>query len=165
MIHNPYIDESLRTGLLAFAQSLMSQRPPDFVLGGYMERWRLGAYGDAPNAYIHRFRGDDDDRALHDHPYDNVSVILAGSYNEHFHVDPFTVFENRYLTYRYLTWSVRRHPGQVINRKATDYHRLTMVTEEVISLFIPGPRVRRWGFLLPDRGWVDWEAYEKADAL
>lgn len=154
------IPEPLRLSLLAFAGAVMAQRPADFVLGGYMERWRLGQYGDAPNAYLHRFRGDDDDRALHDHPYDNVSVVLSGGYDEHVHVEQLTVGPDG----KYLTFCRRVHPGQVVERKASHFHRLTLVGGvEAISLFIPGPRTRRWGFLDPAQGWVDWEAYGRAN--
>src|SRR5271167_744377 len=72
--------ELLRRLCLGFAQHVMASRPPDFVVGPandpYLLRWRLLRKGWWPNVYVHHFARSDDARALHDHPTDNVSLIL-----------------------------------------------------------------------------------------
>lgn len=58
-------------------------RAPDFVIGRtgdpYMERWWLIPRNRFFNIYLHRFWRSDDDRALHDHPWVNLSILLKGS--------------------------------------------------------------------------------------
>jgi hypothetical protein len=137
------IPEALRLGLLAFAEEVMKQRPPDFTAGdNYLRRWRLAEYGQGANAYIHEFTGPDEDGALHNHPYDNVSVVLKTGYVEHFHEEPRRVENNKYVTY-----AVERLPGEVIDRKAHVFHRLSLINDTpAVSLFLPGPRYQEWGF-------------------
>ena len=71
--------------LLALARRVM-RRPPDFVIGGsdrpYMHPWWLIPRNPWFNVYLHRIMRSDDDRALHDHPWVNCSVLLEGSYVE-----------------------------------------------------------------------------------
>ena len=64
-------------------------RPPDFIVGAddpvgpYLRRWYLLPRNRVLNVYLHQFLRDDDDRALHDHPWAWLSVLLSGSYIEH----------------------------------------------------------------------------------
>src|SRR5690606_8416676 len=64
-------------------------RQPDFIVGAdnpegpYLERWYLLPRNRVLNVYLHRFLRDDDDRALHDHPWAWLSLLLQGSYVEH----------------------------------------------------------------------------------
>ena len=62
-------------------------RPPDFIVGSetdpYLRRWHLLPRNRLFNVYLHNFCRSDDDRALHDHPWVNMSVLLSGSYMEH----------------------------------------------------------------------------------
>jgi hypothetical protein len=63
-----------------------SRRLPDFVIGGhenpYLLRWWLIPRNPVFNVYLHKFLRDDDDRALHDHPWLWCSVLLRGEYIE-----------------------------------------------------------------------------------
>lgn len=126
------------------------KRQPDLILPGgkgepdYMRRWWLWPRNRFFNAYLHKLGSSDDARAYHDHPWFNVSIILKGSYREHFHDG---------------TSKVRR-AGHIVFRSALTLHRLEII-EPVLSLFITGPRVREWGFLTPDDGWVHHLEYEK----
>jgi len=56
------------------------RRPPDFVIGPpddpYMRRWWLLPRNRVLNVYLHHVRHDDDDRALHDHPWASLSILL-----------------------------------------------------------------------------------------
>jgi hypothetical protein len=81
------------------------RRRPDQIIGQggpYMLRWWLFGtsrkrddHGDPKprrpfglSFYLHCFVRSDDDRALHDHPWDFASLILFGDYNEHRKGDP-----------------------------------------------------------------------------
>jgi hypothetical protein len=69
--------------LQAWARSVM-ERKPDFVIGAdYLRRWWVIPRNRWFNIYLHRIRHDDDDRALHDHPWANITLVLKGAYVEH----------------------------------------------------------------------------------
>ncbi|MGI4945577.1 MAG: hypothetical protein ACRYHQ_34280 [Janthinobacterium lividum] len=131
--------------------STLRRRPPDFIIGGadrpYMRRWYLIPKNTRFNIYLHHFRRSDDDRALHDHPWWNVSLLLRGGYREH------------------MPHGVRtRYPGVPVYRRAEASHRIDLVRDEagieqaVWSLFITGPKVREWGFWCP-KGWRHWRDF------
>lgn len=133
-----------------------AQRTPYFNLVGYMNRWWLkrpaghGAHNDVSEVHktgwgarIHQTLRSDEDRALHDHPWANCSIVLRGGYWE--------VMEDGSRIWR--------GPGSVVFRKATAKHRL-IVPEgaESWSLFIMGHWRRDWGFW-PTWGWTYWRDY------
>lgn len=135
------------------------RRPPDFIIGGpdnpYMLRWWVIPRNPFFNIYLHKFLRDDDDRALHDHPWASCSIILKGGYLEHLPGD-----EVKY-----------RRRGNVVCRRARQAHRIRLrraywllqpnPCETIIpawSLFITGPRVREWGFHCP-QGWRHWKEF------
>lgn len=149
----------MRSILLRWAHRIM-RRPPDFTIGGaerpYMHRWFVIPRNRLFNIYLHRIVRSDDDRALHDHPWANCSLLLDGSYFE---------------------WLPRRHPykfgdavvlrrrgaGSLVFRRARSAHRLELAEgAAVISLFVTGPRVRVWGFFGP-QGWVPWQQFTDPD--
>lgn len=49
----------------------------------FLHRWFVIPKNKWCNIYLHCFTRDDEDRALHDHPWWNVSLLLDGSYIEH----------------------------------------------------------------------------------
>lgn len=126
-----------------------ARRPADFVIGGggarpYLLRWWMIPRNRFFNVYLHQFLRSDDDRALHDHPWFNLSIVLRGRYFEH--------------TLRAGGIAVRteRHTGAVKLRSPWAAHRVELVHGETCwTLFITGPRMRAWGFHCP-RGWVPW---------
>lgn len=141
--------------LQAWARARM-QRAPDFVIGDpdkpYLRRWWLLPRNDGCNIYLHEILRGDDDRAGHDHPWDNTSMIIEGGYTE-ITFDPVEPWrdDRRY----------ERQAGDTIQRKATDTHRL-IVPEggRCVSLFMTGRKLREWGFWCPDgRGWVHWRDF------
>lgn len=136
-----YLRKRLHDRLVAVALS----RDPDFVIGeNYLSRWYLARSGDntkVGGVYLHRVVGDDDDRALHDHPWVNMSIILSGSYWEH------TVDDVKL-----------RRSGDVVVRPAKTLHRLAVNEGPVWSLFVFGPKFRTWGFQCP-KGWVPWNEF------
>ncbi len=133
----------------------MRKRPPDFVVGHaddpYLHRWRLLPRNAIANIYIHKFWRDDDDRALHDHPYANLSVVLENGYYEQ-------------LTHAYdhapqPPLHCFRPPGWVGTRAAATPHRVIVRPNALpISLFLRGPRTREWGFWYPN-GWRHWRVF------
>lgn len=110
----------------------------------YIFRWHiLPRRSVGAGVYLHLQVASDPERPLHDHPYDNQSVILAGGYREVFVKDP--------ARHWYQTERVVRE-GDVVQRKAEEAHRLFLLPGEdyTISLFSMGPVVREWGFWFID---------------
>ena len=126
------------------------KRSPDVVIGtGYLDRWYVVPRNRWLNIYLHRFRGSDDDRALHDHPWWSLSFLLRGFMVEHYRTaarDP--VFQRE----RWVPWLLP------VLRSARFAHRLEVVDGPVWTLFITGPHVREWGFWCP-RGWRHWTEF------
>ena len=126
-------------------------RSPDFVVGTdgpYMNRWYLIRKNRWFNVYLHEIVHSDDDRALHDHPWRSLSVILQGGYAE------VTPQPSGGTTTRFY-WR-----GHVIYRKPTHTHRIEVFSGRVTvwTLFITGRKVREWGFHCPD-GWRPWQSF------
>jgi len=126
---------------------------PDFIIGPrdapYLRRWWIIPRSRFFNIYLHNFLRSDDDRALHDHPWLNVSLILAGSYVEH------TI----------AAGGVNRHQrftaGDLRFRGARTAHRIELDDGPCWTLFITGPVIRKWGFHCP-RGWRYWKEFVDA---
>lgn len=129
----------------ALVRTLTIPRPPDFEIGEpgdvYLRRWYVIPRNPVLNVYLHRFVRDDDDRALHDHPWINASVVLSGRYRE---IMPDGVAERR--------------RGSVTVRPARAFHRIEVIAHPVWTLFLTGPRTREWGFLCP-QGWRHWKDF------
>ena len=105
----------------------------------YLYRWWLHSYDKTmPNTYFHIQVQDDPDRPLHDHPWDNVSVILAGGYEEWLDNRPMGEQPQKYV----------RNVGDMIPRRAEQAHRLLLAdgTPYSISLFHTAKARRAWGF-------------------
>lgn len=122
------------------------ERSPDFVIGEapapYLRRWWIIPRNTGCNTYLHEILRSDDDRALHDHPWDNTSMLIDGRYVEHTPEGSFV-----------------REAGSIVTRRATDSHRLEILPgERALSLFITGPKLREWGFHCP-KGWVHWRDF------
>ena len=154
--------DKLANRLIAVAD----RRPPDFVIGEerdpYLRRWWLLPRNPVFNIYLHHFMRSDDDRALHDHPWINVSVLLRGSYLEVTprHPRHYPEILSTRLTMRSADhWRLR-----FAARLPSAAHRVALLTDSegrpvpVWTLFITGPRVREWGFLCP-KGWRPWQKF------
>jgi hypothetical protein len=119
-------------------------RKPDMDIGpGYMHRWYVIPRNRFFNIYLHKIIRDDDDRALHDHPWWSVSILLKGRLME-------------------LMETTLRFPKRFIPvvRSAELAHRLVVLNGPVWTLFITGPRIREWGFYC-QKGWVHWQDFTK----
>lgn len=136
---------------------------PDFVINGggaspaqkvaYLRRWWVLPRNPVCGIYLHQILRDDDDRALHDHPWPNISIVLRGGYHE---VTPL-FGPGEPGTSRF--W---RGPGSVVLRRATAAHRLVVGDGMAWTLFLTGPRLRDWGFWCA-RGWVPKDEFVDLD--
>jgi hypothetical protein len=127
---------------------------PDLILRRadrmvYQYRWHIIPRNNWFNLYLHKFLNDDDDRWLHDHPYDNISIPLSRcGYIEHLSDEP--------------PEKVHRQRFRPIYRKAEDKHYIKLIPDWFVneknarlpcwSLFITFRRRREWGFYTAD-GW------------
>lgn len=126
---------------------------PHIVLGGddpYLKRWFVIPRNPYMNLYLHQFCRSDDDRALHDHPWDFWSLILKGAYTEHTNEGP-----------------IRRKRFSLAHRKAEHAHRVELDgytdmwtakawhEKPVWTLFFTTRKRREWGFWCP-KSWVHW---------
>lgn len=114
---------------------------------------------------LHRWYDDDDQRALHDHPWWFATLILWGSYTDvtaHDYVDPGNGSGCVYvlpgdiglLCYqRKADHPIESHdilkPGSFRFRPAKWSH--TVRTKGCVSLLVTGPRERAFGFMVPRR--------------
>ena len=123
--------------------------------GAYLRRWWLIPRNRVFNIYLHQFLRDDDDRALHDHPWCWLSFLLDGAYIEH------TIAAGGVHRRR------RRETGSLKISGPRRAHRIELVrltgspstTMECWTVFITGPRLRDWGFHCAERGWVPWQRF------
>ena len=136
---------------------LKLSRHPDVVIGNdYLQRWWILPRNRFFNIYLHRINQDDDGRALHDHPWKNISIILKGCYRE---ILPY--FQPDYdgeCIWCWKTYGDYLFPGNIKYRNPLFSHRLEVISGPVWSLFITGPYKRDWGFHTKD-GWVSHHNY------
>ena len=135
---------------------LREPRKPDLVIAPdgspYLLRWHL-VKSRVANVYLHLQVASDPERPLHDHPWDNQSVILAGGYLEVLCQDNGSAGGPAIPII-----SSFRKAGDVISRKAAEPHRLVLANKAglpqyALTLFTSGPKIREWGFWYPE-GWV-----------
>jgi len=142
--------------LAAFAAKVKHAREPDVIIGGvetpYLLRWFIIPRNPVFNIYLHEFRRSDDDRALHDHPWINCSIVVDGEYAEHC------------IRAGGINTRTRRRMGDVVMRGPRAAHRVERIAGGVppTTIFLTGPRVRRWGFHCPG-GWVHWKKFTSPD--
>jgi hypothetical protein len=145
----------LANKLQRILQKHIENRPPDFTVGkDYLRRWWIIPRNPWFNIYYHQFRISDDDRAMHDHMYFNLSFLLEGDYIEHTVKGKFP-----------------RSTGDLKVRVPTTLHRIEIPKGKVCwTLFVTGPRLRDWGFqvgpivknwlgIKTKSGWMDHETY------
>lgn len=113
----------------------------------HFRRWRLLSL---PwfSIYIHQIFKEDQDKYLHDHPWDYFNLILKGSYTEEysFSMKHYTRKLN-FLNYSFND-SYRFHKIHSLNSKL------------VTTLFITGRRKREWGYKIGEY-WIHNDFYRK----
>lgn len=102
--------------------------------------------------YLHQFHRSDEDRDMHDHPWNFMSIVLKSGYVEH------------------LPESIKlRKPGAIIRHCAEDRHFVKLLPQcrspecispevEAWTLVFVGKKRREWGFHTQD-GWLHWREY------
>lgn len=118
---------------------IIRNKQPLLIDEDYMERWFIIPRNRFFNIYFHRFFGSDAPTP-HDHPWMSLGVILEGTYVEHTPKGDFV-----------------RNEGQWVLRWPSSLHWVE-IDKPVYTLFITGPKVRRWGFQCKDK-WVDFREY------
>lgn len=153
------LSANLTARLHHWSLKLRASRAPDFVIGDpanpYLRRWWVLPRNRWFNIYLHEVLRSDDDRALHDHPWLNCSLILSGGYYEH------RIAEGGV---NLRSWRGR---GSLTFRGARAAHRLEIDhqrPERTVTLFVTGPIVRHWGFHCPAAGWRHWRDFTGPDA-
>lgn len=135
-------------------EKIAAARVPDFIIGGhaqpYLRRWWIIPRNRFFKVYLHQFLRSDDDRALHDHPWVNCSILLAGEYTEE------TILSGG------IHKRVIRRAGTIKFRPARAAHRIELHAGPCWTLFITGPIVRQWGFHCP-QGWRPWKEFVADD--
>lgn len=112
----------------------------------YIYRWHVIPRNRSGNVYFHIQVQSDPERPLHDHPWDNTSVILSGGYVEVIQPEP---------PYS-ITLELERRKGDVVTRGAEAAHRLILPdgVPYTMTLFTTGPVRREWGFWLSKDRWL-----------
>lgn len=101
---------------------------------------------------IHHIRRPDQDRHLHDHPWNARTFILRGGYTEKRPCAPTH-------DYPYVDDFYNRNEGETAALKFGEYHRITHVSPDgVWTLFVTGKYRGTWGFLV-DGAKVQWRKY------
>lgn len=120
-------------------------------IGTYLTRWVLHGQrfaGDGCKVFLHKFHRGDVEPYNHDHPWPFWSLILYGGYWEH--------------TPKGKRWY---GPGSLLRRPAEWQHHVELPPGATCwTLVWTGPKVRSWGFICPDRGWIPWREHEANQA-
>jgi hypothetical protein len=119
---------------------------------------------------LHHILRSDNDRALHDHPWNFTSIILWGGYWEHVAFD---------LTKGASGMRIPRHAqfcaptkangtltlrcwfrvGSILHRKAECAHRVELPKGKTAwTLVFTSNKIRDWGFHTV-KGWIPWRTY------
>lgn len=141
------IPDWLRRPLLRWAERKLEREPDEIITRSgaapYLVRYHV-VKTRWLTIYVHKFEDPDADPEPHDHPWDFVSIILSGWYDE-------DVYRIRGLGVHVRR--VRRERGGIVFRHAEWIHRIAVVGRSglhgcPVTLVICGPRRRRWGFWL-----------------
>lgn len=133
---------------------------PKHIGAGYLLRWHLIPRNRFFNIYLHKFVGNDDERALHDHPWWSFSIKLCGRMMEYFKPSDLDMFCNRFYG---IDMTRRRFVKRFTVRSPEFAHRLELVgNKPAWTIFITGPVNREWGFHCP-KGWQHWSTMTTKD--
>jgi hypothetical protein len=161
---------TLRNLLFCWAKTYIANREfeaanggppsPDFTIGDHqLERWWVFRSKLLGGIYIHRFNASDEGRALHDHPWASLGLILGP-------VGYADVTDENPICGTYARW---RDVGSWTFRWPSRPHRVELLTRDqagalipVYTLFFIGPEVREWGFHCPN-GWRPWQEFVARD--
>lgn len=108
----------------------------------YLTRIILVRFPSGAKLMLNYFHRSDEDRHLHDHPWDFTSFILWRGYIEVLERDSFSI-----------------QPLQTIKRPAQWKHRVVLKDgKPALTLVFTGPNKREWGYHTPE-GWISHTAW------
>lgn len=149
---------SFVAGLLRkWAEGIIASRTYDFSIGDpenpVWRRWFVFPRNTFGNIYIHHWLRNDDDRALHDHPWHSLAIHVGGQM-----VDVYAPSgTNPADKANHMRRLIR--VGDITLRGPLAAHRVEMMHgKPSISVFCRGPDLRNWGFWCP-KGWRPWQEY------
>lgn len=129
----------------------------------FNENWkysRLPLLGWLPAIRLHRISQSDPDAAFHDHPWDNISILIDGLYVE---ILPEKQRQNPRLDWKLYRKAILRRPWKPVFRKAWHRHRIVIPQGQppAWSIFIMFRWKRDWGFYPEDTDgqWMFWRDY------
>lgn len=126
---------------------------PHFVIGPrYLLRWYVIPRNPWLNVYLHQFLHDDEDRALHDHPWWFVSWVLRGKYYE--------ITPNNFIRRDWLSLAFR--PAEHAHRVVLEKRLADGLAIPCWTLVVTGSVTRDWGFWCP-QGWRHWKEFTAKD--
>jgi hypothetical protein len=130
----------------------------------HFQRWRLLStrWG---SLFVHYIARSDEDKHMHDHPWDFWSLILSGGYYETSQRSPWSIAPARIADYmdgiakivdgRLIT---KCAPGYLVMREARDFHQITLIKPTWTLVWV-GPRIHEpWGYLT-EEGWMNHVEY------
>lgn len=130
----------MKIGSLTFLEKKPVGHPEPMLIRYIL--FRVPAIG----IYLHKFVRSDYERALHDHPWPFLSILL-GSYVE---VHDQTI-DGKEVQVLHKKWSVLLRPAEWRHR--------VIIDRPVWTILIVGRRCRKWGFHLAS-GWCWWRRYD-----
>jgi len=139
-------DEKIKEGMRQIAARLQTRLIPrddqPYLYRHYLE----GSDTDETAFLLHKFVASDAEGEVHSHPWEwSISFILSGRYLEYrpaksaFGKAPDTIVLSKPLE-RILV------PGDFNVILGNDFHRVVLLTQDVWTLFLHGPRTKDWAF-------------------
>ena len=120
-------------------------------------------YDSGNSVLLHFILKDDEDDAMHDHPWDFRTHILSGGYTEQL---PNQDWDDEYYSgeidyYAFPGPLPGPHPprrvGNIIQHKATDLHKAVEVMPDTWTLVTTGSKDRDWGFWPEGQPWAPYK--------
>ena len=144
----------MRIGKLKLFEKRVIGDNPDN--GPLLIRWilfRIPGFG----IFLHKLCRSDHDRALHCHPWNFLSIILKGSYDEIRYVK--TISNVAMYEDMEQTEYQHHHVGSILFRPSTWRHRVILGDKPAWTLVFVGLNHRQWGFW-PNGEFCWWRKYD-----
>lgn len=143
-------------------------RHRDVVVDGelYLRRWFITPRSWSKRLFLHCILKADDQRILHDHPWDFTTLILKGGYNEVFREN--IVSRDRVDGLKVVWPAIRTRmsePGTLRRYPAEHVHAVAPLRGPAWTLVCASQARRVWGFWVPKgyainfATWVDWRTH------
>jgi len=129
---------------------------PRIIGRNYLTRYFIIPRNRWFNIYLHKYTGSDDNRALHDHPWWSMSILLKGEIQEYQHLKAYSVHGDK-TNFNMLKIIGIWHFIPKF-RPAEYTHRIELLSNTAWTLFFTGPAIRQWGFHCR-KGWVHWKDF------